>query len=165
MQCIARKICVKTWLGPPSDIKTVMGAVRTWNFEGIRRHLWLRPSQRKADVFHKLEAPYVLKAHERTTVVDIIRKLKTPSNYVGAIHKYLEEGKLCYMKSHDFHVLMKEVCIVLISSFTVHPDIEKTGETELVVRVEVLLHCTHIYIFIIGDFPYVVFLMLFIKSV
>jgi hypothetical protein len=101
--------------------------------EGIRRHLWLRPSQRRADVFHKPEAPYVLKAHERTTVVDIIRELKTPSNYVGTIHKCLEEGKLRYMKSHDFHVLMKEVCILLISSFTVHPDIEKAGKTELVV--------------------------------
>jgi hypothetical protein len=151
MQCIARKICVKTWLGPPSDIKTVMGAVRTWNFEGIRRHLWLRPSQRRADVFHKPEAPYVLKAHERTTVVDIIRELKTPSNYVGTIHKCLEEGKLRYMKSHDFHVLMKEVCILLISSF---------GS-----RAKVLLHYTHIYILIIGDFLYVVFLMLFTKSV
>jgi hypothetical protein len=71
--------------------------------------LWLRPSERRAEVFQKPDAPYVLKPSERTTVVEIIQELKTPSNYVGAIHKCLEEGKLRYMKSHDFHVLMHEV--------------------------------------------------------
>ena len=45
----------------------------------------------------------------KTTVMDIIRNLKTPSNYVGAIHKCLEEGRLRYMKSHDYHVLMHQV--------------------------------------------------------
>jgi hypothetical protein len=28
---------------------------------------------------------------------------------MGAIHKCLEEGKLRYMKSHDYHVLMHQV--------------------------------------------------------
>jgi hypothetical protein len=42
-------------------------------------------------------------------VMDIIRTLRTPSNYIDAIHKCLEEGKLRYMKSHDFHVLMHQV--------------------------------------------------------
>jgi hypothetical protein len=41
--------------------------------------------------------------------MDIIRELKTPSHYVGAIAKCVEEGKLRYMKSHDFHVLMHQV--------------------------------------------------------
>jgi len=44
-------------------------------------------------------------------VMEIIRSLKTPTNYVAAIHKCLEEGKLRYMKSHDFHVLMQQVCL------------------------------------------------------
>ena len=41
--------------------------------------------------------------------MDIIRNLKTPSHYVGAIHKCLEDGKLRYMKSHDYHVMMHQV--------------------------------------------------------
>jgi hypothetical protein len=40
------------------------------------------------------DAPYVLKATEKSTVMDIIRNLKTPSNYVGAIQKCLQDGKL-----------------------------------------------------------------------
>jgi hypothetical protein len=54
-------------------------------------------------------APYILTSDEKVSVVDIIKRLKTPSKYVGAIHKCLEEGKLRYMKSHDFHVLMHQV--------------------------------------------------------
>ena len=54
-------------------------------------------------------APYIMVPNERTTVIDIIRKLKTPSNYIGAIAKCVEDGKLQYMKSHDFQVLMQQV--------------------------------------------------------
>jgi hypothetical protein len=89
--------------------KDSYGSRQDMESTGIRRNLWLQPSQRRADVFHKPEAPYVLNAAERTTMVEIIRELKTPSNYVGAIYKCLEQGKLRYMKSHDFHVLMHEV--------------------------------------------------------
>jgi hypothetical protein len=69
---------------------------------------------KRTEVFHKPDAPYVLKENERTTIVDIIKNLKTPTNYVGAIHKCLEEGKVRYMKSHDFHILMHEVHFPLI---------------------------------------------------
>jgi hypothetical protein len=96
---------VKTTFGQ----KDSYGSMQDMQSEGIKRTLWLQPSTRRTEVFHKPDAPYVLKANECTIVVDIIKNLKTPTNYVGAIHKCLEEGKLRYMKSHDFHVLMHEV--------------------------------------------------------
>jgi hypothetical protein len=97
--------------------KDSYGSRQDMESQGIRRHLWLRPSTNRRDVFHKPEAPYVLSTEERTTVVKIIKELKTPSNYVGAIHKCLEEGKLRYMKSHDFHVLMQEVISLVLVAF------------------------------------------------
>jgi hypothetical protein len=68
----------------------------------IRRELWLRSLENNRDNFHIPSAPYILKGVEKTRVMDIIRNLKTPSNYVGAIHRCLEDGKLRYMKSHGF---------------------------------------------------------------
>jgi hypothetical protein len=59
--------------------------------------------------YHIPSAPYILRGEQRTMVMDIIRNLKMPSNYVGVIHKCLEEGKLRYMKSHNYHVLMHQV--------------------------------------------------------
>jgi hypothetical protein len=89
--------------------KDSYGSCHDMQSEGIRTGLWLQPSNNRKEVFHKLEAPYVLNGRERKTVVEIIKELKTPSNYVGAIHNCIEEGKLRYMKSHDFHILMQEV--------------------------------------------------------
>jgi hypothetical protein len=76
---------------------------------GIREELWLRPSRNRRDVFHMPLVPYVLKPSKKVRMMDIIRTLRTPSNYIGAIHKCLEEGKLRYMKNHDFHVFMHQV--------------------------------------------------------
>jgi hypothetical protein len=56
-----------------------------------------------------LDAPYILKPMEKTTIMEIIKNLQTLVNYVGAIQKCLEDGKLWYMKSHDFHVLVHQV--------------------------------------------------------
>jgi hypothetical protein len=85
--------------------------------QGIWRPLWLQPPCSKREVFHMPQAPYSLNSSERTSVLEIIKNLKTHSNYVGAIHKCLEGGKLRYMKSHDFHVLMhqvqSELCFVI----------------------------------------------------
>jgi len=72
----------------------------------IRLELWLAPSQTTRDEFHMPEVPYILNPNEKS-IMEIIKKLKTLSNYVGVIYKCLEEGKLQYMKTHDFHVLMQ----------------------------------------------------------
>jgi hypothetical protein len=76
---------------------------------GIREELWLQPTQNNRESYHIPSAPYILRGEQRTMVMDIIRNLKMPSNYVGVIHKCLEEGKLRYMKSHNYHVLMHQV--------------------------------------------------------
>jgi hypothetical protein len=104
--------------------------------EGIRRHLWLRPSERRAEVFHKPDAPYILKVNERTIVVEIIQELKTLSNYVGAIHKCLEEGKLRYMKFHNFHVLMHEVHLQIIRNSVLVSDVLKLYDIQWVILAE-----------------------------
>jgi hypothetical protein len=96
---------VKTTFGH----KDSYGSRQDMESQGIRRRLWLRPSNNRKEVFNKPKAPYILNTQEQKNVVQIIKELKTPSNYVGAIHKCVEEGKLRYMKSHDFHVLMQEV--------------------------------------------------------
>jgi hypothetical protein len=53
--------------------------------------------------------PNTLTSTEKTSMLEIIKILRTPSNYVGAIQKCLADGKLRYMKSHDFHVLLHQV--------------------------------------------------------
>jgi hypothetical protein len=96
-------------------LKTVLGAKDSYGNRqdmqelGIRNELWLGSLENERDLFSVLKAPYILIRIERTTVLDIIKKLKTPLHYVGAIAKCIEEGKLRYMKSHDFHVLMQQV--------------------------------------------------------
>jgi len=54
-------------------------------------------------------APYVLNMNEWKEFVEIISNIRTPTNYVGSIHKRLVDGKLQYMKTHDYHVLMQQV--------------------------------------------------------
>jgi hypothetical protein len=96
--------------------KDSYGSRQDMQRHGIREDLWLGLSQNRKEIFHMPRAPYIFTAQEKVTVVDIIKRLKTPSNYVGAIHKCLEEGKLRYMKSHDFHVLMHQVRLFYLPS-------------------------------------------------
>ena len=80
---------------------------------GIREELWLQPSLRANANFYMPLAPYVLDVEEQKEFVGIISSIRTPTNYVGSIHKRLVDGKLHYMKTHDYHVLMQEVNILL----------------------------------------------------
>ena len=75
----------------------------------IRQEIWLQPPQRQGDEYYMLHAPYILKPNERREFVHIVSSIRTPTNYVRAIHKRLQDGKLQYMKSHDYHVLMQQV--------------------------------------------------------
>jgi len=90
--------------------KDSIGNKQDIEVNGIRQNLWLQPPQNVRDSFHLPRAPYILNGIERTKVMEIIKALKTPTNYVGAIHKCIEEGKLRYLKLHEFHVLMHQVC-------------------------------------------------------
>ena len=75
---------------------------------GIREEIWLQPSQRQEGEYVMPHAPYMLKPNERKEFVAIISNIRTPTNYVGSIHKRLADGKLQYMKTHDYHVLMQQ---------------------------------------------------------
>jgi len=92
--------------------KDSIGSRQDMEAMSIRQELWVAPSQNVRDEFHIPRAPYILNANEKTTVMEILKKLKTPTNYVGAIHKCLEEGKLRYLKLHDFHVLRHQVLVL-----------------------------------------------------
>jgi hypothetical protein len=76
---------------------------------GIREETWLQAPRRRNDDFHMPHAPYVLSAEERAEFIGILSNIRTPTNYVGAIQKRFKDGKLQYMKTHDYHVLMQQV--------------------------------------------------------
>lgn len=59
---------------------------------------------------------YMLTIEEKTLLMEI-EELRMLTNYVGALQKRVGEGKLQYMKSHDFHVLMHRV--FLMNYFTI----------------------------------------------
>ena len=76
---------------------------------GIRQELWLQPPRRQNDEYYMPHAPFIMTAPERKEFVGIVSSIWTPTNYVGSIHKRLVDGKLQYMKTHDYHVLMQQV--------------------------------------------------------
>ena len=75
----------------------------------IREEIWLQPPRRRNEEYYMPHAPYILKAEERREFVHIVSNIRTPTNYVGSIYKRLKDGKLHYMKTHDYHVLMQQV--------------------------------------------------------
>jgi hypothetical protein len=76
---------------------------------GIREEIWLQDPRRRQDDFYMPHVPYIMTPEERTEFMDIICKIRTPTNYVGSIHKRFQDGRLQYMKTHDYHVLMQQV--------------------------------------------------------
>lgn len=55
-------------------------------------------------------APYILSRAEKVVFTNIIRGLKTPSNYVGQLSQRITgDGELRGMKSHDYHILMQQI--------------------------------------------------------
>jgi hypothetical protein len=100
---------LKTTFGTKDSYGSMQDLMR----EGIWHDLWLGAPQNNKEIFHMPQAPYILKLREKTLVMLIIKNLKTTSNYIGTIQKCIEEGKLQYMKSHDFHVVMQQVKSIL----------------------------------------------------
>jgi hypothetical protein len=78
----------------------------------IKRELWLRCRGDSSDQFWMPHAPFKLKSHEKKEVLDTILSIQLPSNYAGPIHKRIQDGRLRYLKSHDFHILLQQVSIV-----------------------------------------------------
>lgn len=76
---------------------------------GIREETWLQEPRCRQDDYHMPHAPYVMTTQEHNEFVHIVSNIRTPTNYVGAIHKRLKDGKLQYMKTHDYHIFMQQV--------------------------------------------------------
>jgi len=76
---------------------------------GICEEIWLQPPQQQQDKYYMPHAPFVLKPNEQREFTAIVSNIQTPSNYMGSIHKHLVDGKLQYMKMHDYHVLKQQV--------------------------------------------------------
>ena len=74
----------------------------------IREELWLQPPRRRGDEYYMPQPPYILRPEEKREFVHIVSSIRTPTNYMGAIHKRLQDRKLQYMKTHDYHVLMQQ---------------------------------------------------------
>jgi hypothetical protein len=103
-----RNLCeniVKTIMGK----KDSLGSRQDMQDLDIRRELWLNEPRRRGDSFFMPEPIFILSAVEKANFLSVLEKLKTPTNYVSALHKRVADGKLRYMKSHDFHVLMQQV--------------------------------------------------------
>ena len=109
MHC-EKNVCeniMKTLFGE-KDTAAVRNDMREVN---IRPNLWLQPSDsaRVGEVI-KPPAPYCLTEVEKVEFIDIIRKLKTPTNYVGALSRKIHSnGTLRGLKSHDYHILMQQI--------------------------------------------------------
>ena len=73
----------------------------------IRPELWLQNPRHYRDAFFMPEGSYVLTTIERKEFLEIIKDLKTPTNYASNLTSRVSDGKLRYMKSHDFHILIQ----------------------------------------------------------
>jgi len=80
----------KTLLGGKGSI----GSKQDMKALHMRPKLWFIPSHNTREDFHMLATPYILNANEKRTVMELIKKLRTLSHYIGTIHKCLNEGKL-----------------------------------------------------------------------
>ena len=76
---------------------------------GIRPQLHIQPCGPNRDRFYMPDAPYVLSPADKAKVLAILKQLRTPTNYVVALHTKISKGKLSGLKSHDYHVLMQQV--------------------------------------------------------
>jgi hypothetical protein len=82
------KNIVKTIMGK----KDSLGSRQDMEDLDIRRELWLHESRRRGESFFIPEPSYTLSIEEKTTFLSVIEKLKTPTNYVSALHKRVAMG-------------------------------------------------------------------------
>ena len=76
---------------------------------GIRPHLHLQHCGPNGDQLRMPHASYVLSPADKAKVLRVLQSLRTPTNYVSALHKKISKGKLSGLKYHDFHVLLQQI--------------------------------------------------------
>jgi hypothetical protein len=72
----------------------------------ILEELWLLLTPNNLVHFAKPHPTYSLTPTEKQRMLDLIGGLKTPTDYAGSIHTHVSDGRLRFMKSHDYHVLI-----------------------------------------------------------
>ena len=75
----------------------------------IREELWLRPSLNNPGHYMKPHPTYVLTPSEWQQVMDVISNLRFPTDYAGNMQSHVCEGRLRFMKSHDFHIMLQQI--------------------------------------------------------
>ena len=75
----------------------------------IRPHLHLQQVGGNRGRVYMPDATYVLSTEDRAKVLRVLKSLRTPTHYVGALHNKISKGKLSGLKSHDFHVLLQQI--------------------------------------------------------
>jgi len=76
---------------------------------GIRQHLWLQPVPNNPNRFFMPDAPYVLSRTDRSTFLENLGRIRTPTGYTSNLGNRIEDGKIRGLKSHDYHVLMQQL--------------------------------------------------------
>lgn len=79
---------------------------------GIRPELWLRLREGTEDEYAMPHATYVMKNEEKRAFLEFMKSVRTPTDYSSAIHSRVEDGRMRFLKSHDYHVLMQQVSIL-----------------------------------------------------
>ena len=57
----------------------------------IWEEIWLQPPRRRGDEYYMPRAPYIFKLEEKEEFVHIVSNIRSPTKYVGAIHKPLQD--------------------------------------------------------------------------
>jgi hypothetical protein len=106
MHC-EKKLCeniVKTIFGEKDYTRAWMGMKDML----VQLELWLQPKPNRPNEYFRPQATYVLSPQERK-MLDVIENLKAPTHYVSSIHRRVADGRLRFLKSHDFHIVMQQV--------------------------------------------------------
>ena len=96
---------VKTTMGD-KDSPVVRADMQVRN---IQPHLHLQAEGPNNDRVYMPDATYVLSVEDKAKVLRILKSLRTPTHYVGALHLKISKRKLSGLKSHDFHVLLQQI--------------------------------------------------------
>ena len=95
-------------------VKTAFGedspAVRAdMQAHNIRPHLYLQRVRPDHDKLYMPDATYMLSAEDKAKFLHVLKSLRTPTNYVGALHTKISKGKLSGLKSHDYYVMLQQI--------------------------------------------------------
>jgi len=75
----------------------------------IRLHLHLQPLEPNQERLYILDASYGLSTKDKTKVLQVLKSLRIPSNYMLVLYKKIIKGKFNRLKLHDFHMPLQQI--------------------------------------------------------